>query len=436
MSSALNADLDDQNLVLLDQSADVDKTNATFYAKYPFPCRAQRLERPMDPDLERLMVCQDLGDWSHKRLPNKPAIWVAGCGTNQAVMTALSFPKGQIIGSDVSPRSVEIASLSAADLGLSNLTLRVESLNDASYREQFDYIICTGVIHHNANPAESLKALARALKPNGVLQLMVYNRYHRITSSCMQKALRVLSGDTVPGSERQQGLASILVKTAQGPGLIGDFLRAMRDARPEELADGLMQPIEHSYTIASLAQLAQSAGLELELPCLNQFDQMRGRFDWNLQVTDPEVKRYYTALPDLDRWYVTNLLLCERSPLLWFYLRPQNVATRSTEAQICESFLESRFTRVISRRSSYTLRADDKYHADRGSVEFPPPAERPFSAVVADADGQTTMRALLHRHGLPTSFPEVNISRLRLSSTAFPYLRAVAQSPSIASVSH
>jgi hypothetical protein len=47
-----------------------------------------------------------------------------------------------------------------------------------------------------------------------------------------------------------------------------DLERLLRTSDPE-LADALIQPVEYSYTVASLDQLVTSCGLELTLPCYN-----------------------------------------------------------------------------------------------------------------------------------------------------------------------
>jgi SAM-dependent methyltransferase len=372
------------------------------------------------------MLCQDLGDFTHRRIPERPSIWVAGCGTNQAVITALAFPRATVLGSDVSQASLDVAARSMAELAIGNLALRAESINEAQYFAQFDYVICTGVIHHNANPEETLARLARSLRPQGVLQLMVYNKFHRVLSSSVQKAIRVLSGDLDPGSDRERELAEALVQQFEPPGRMGEFLAGLRASRPEEIADSLMQPVEHSYTIEGLHRLAEAAGLQIELPCLNQFDRARGNLDWNLQFSDRRLADPYRGLPDLDRWHVTNLLLCERSPLLWFYLRRSDAGTRVTEEEVCARFLETTFVRVAARRRGYTLGSDDRYHPTPGSIEYPAPAGEPYRSLLADADGRTPMAALLERRGFATEFPCANRWRLRLASSAFPHLRSVA----------
>src|SRR6185503_12679728 len=128
-------------------------------------------------------------------VPRSPKIWIAGCGTNQAVITALRFPAATIVASDLSVTSLQTSAGTAKQLGIANVEFRNESINKASYREEFDYVICTGVIHHNAEPKTSLDRLVEALKPAGVLELMVYNRYHRITTTAFQKAIRILGGN-------------------------------------------------------------------------------------------------------------------------------------------------------------------------------------------------------------------------------------------------
>src|SRR5215470_9971340 len=185
---------DDQNLMLAENPDVVDKANSEFYAEFPYPWPPMSFPRLEDPDFELMMLNQSLGDFSHGRMPASANIWVAGCGTNQAVYTAFRFPRATVIASDLSGASLEIAATNAATLGITNLKLRQESLNTVTYREEFDYVISTGVIHHNAEPERALGNIARALRPKGALELMVYNRYHRTFTSAFQKAVRTITG--------------------------------------------------------------------------------------------------------------------------------------------------------------------------------------------------------------------------------------------------
>jgi SAM-dependent methyltransferase len=427
MQSAMDAGWQEQNLSLVESHSDIDAINAEFYNKYPFPPRAYRLERSLDPEFHRIFLCQDVGDWRHRSVPSQATVWVAGCGTNQALITALAFPRASVIGSDISAASLDIAAQGARQLSLSNLDLRQESLNSVQYREEFDYIVCTGVIHHTSDPAAALERIARALKPGGLLELMVYGRYQRITSSAFQKVVLILAGNQYSADDDNNfRLAEQLVNGLAAPGRMGAFLKGMRCARRAELADSLLQPVEHSYTVASLDELARHSGLEMLLPVVSAYDKLRGNFTWELTLPSTDLQRAYMWLDDALRWQVTNLLLGECCPLLWFYFRRASTA-RAGVRDVCNEFLKTRFTRAATRKQAYQLGDDGSYQLVPGSIGFPPPLHDRLSGVVEAADGQMQMREILQKDDISTDFPEVNDVRVRLTTAAFPYLQAVPE---------
>jgi SAM-dependent methyltransferase/acyl carrier protein len=174
---------DEENLVLAESITSVDEKVGEFYSRFPWPWNSSKFDTLQDPEFERLMVSQEVGDFSHAAVPREASIWVAGCGTNQALLTALLFPNARVLGTDLSTKSIEICAANAAAMGVTNLELKLESINDAPYVEQFDFIVCTGVIHHTYDPAHALGRLSRALKRDGVMELLVYNRFHRTITS-------------------------------------------------------------------------------------------------------------------------------------------------------------------------------------------------------------------------------------------------------------
>src|SRR5215510_8233424 len=100
---------DDDNLILAQSTASVDSINAKFYGRFQFPWPPHVFSKPHDPEFETLMLNQSIGSWDHSGVPADARIWVAGCGTNQAVFTALQFPKATILGTDLSENSLNIA---------------------------------------------------------------------------------------------------------------------------------------------------------------------------------------------------------------------------------------------------------------------------------------------------------------------------------------
>lgn len=417
---------DEQNLVIATSSEQVDQVNAEFYGTFPYPSRPVRLERIIDEDFSRKLLCQAIGDWQCTSIPARPDILVAGCGTNQAVITALNFPGSKVVGSDISGPSIALCSRTALELSLNNLELRQESLNHIQYREAFDYILCTGVIHHNASPEIPLRNLMRALRPHGVLELMVYNRFHRIFTSAFQKAVRIMA--TEPGASSQlsteMSIAAALVNDFPVNCLMQLVLNSHKHSSREKFADALLQPVEYNYTVQTLNELAQSCGLELLTPTMNIFDRAKGTWSWNLRFNSPEIGQRYYALDDVDRWQVTNLLLCERSPMLWFYLRRADSGiSRVSERESCDRFLETCFVQARTLRQGYSLGQDGKYEPSGKPYQYPSaPSDDIAQKLLNDATGTVPMGELFKRHGVSCSFPGINEMRLQLTTPIYPYL--------------
>lgn len=419
---------DDKNLVLAESAEVVDSLNARFYAQFPYPWRAIMFNRLQDPYFDTLMLNQDVGAWKHDVVPKNPRIWVAGCGTNQAVFTALRFPQATVIGSDVSSGSLEICTETYKSLGISNLELRRESINQITYENEFDYIISTGVIHHNADPQATLRKIAAALKPAGVLELMVYNRFHWTIPAAFQKAIRILGGDSAsPDFTKELGIAKKIIHELPQETSIG-VVSKYRDSSDAMLADELLQPVLHHYTVESLAEMADASGLEILLPCVNQFDKAEGKLSWDVVFQDSTLKERYDSLTDLQRWQVTNLLLREKSPQLWFYLQRQDSGRpRKSEREVNDEFLETKFLPVETMQSGYLQTKEGGYRLLPKTLRYPVIApDESVREIFAACDGRQTMRQVFQKLNIETTFERVNKARIQLTTPLFPYLKSVS----------
>ncbi|GHC35480.1 hypothetical protein GCM10007291_41040 [Gemmobacter nanjingensis] len=407
-------------------AAEIDRINADFYGRFNYPWRALSLTGHADPTFAPRLLCQEAGDFDGAALPPDGEIWVAGCGTNQAVITALRFPGARVLGTDLSARSLALAEASARDLGLTNLWLEQASLNDAPHEARFDHVICTGVIHHNAEPAQPLARLARALKPGGVMELMVYNYYHRIQTTAFQKAIRLLSGAGGRGGliEAELPMAQEMVTDFPLPGTMADFLAAQRGLPEPAVADSLLQPVEFSYSVETLAALCAGSGLVLWQPCVNQFDRLSGQFGWEPPLTGASAAAF-NRLPDLERWQVANLLMQERSPMLWFYIG--HGPKRRTRAEVNADFLRRSFAPARCEVVSHVLGPEGHYQPSPRRAALPAPAlpaDPQVRAVCQACDGHRSMAEVLA--GLGPMPDEAGLTRLRqmLTTPAFPYLLA------------
>jgi SAM-dependent methyltransferase len=409
---------DIHNLILAESPEAADDANREFYATFPYPWPPMSFPRLEDPDFETIMLNQSLGDFDHHIISADAKIWVAGCGTNQAVYTALRFPKATVIASDLSAASLAVAARNAATCGVSNLELRQESLNEVGYRDEFDYVISTGVIHHNARPEQTLSRIAYALRPNGVLELMVYNRFHRILTTAFQKAVRTITMHNGRVSSYQEDLAVAkgiaATELIASPGQKAPF----RDSHESKLADAMIQPVEYSYTVESLAGLLAECGLELILPCYDQFSQTKSA-SWEMQFSKAELQELFDVLPDATRWQVANLLLLDKSPMLWFYVQHRRESHDSHyTAHVNHDFLDRRFVRATTRLRNYVRGAGDlNYRLSPTSVPYPLKPTDPLVRSVTDrADGTLTMRQILLEIGINTTSHKA-IADLRAQTT-------------------
>ncbi|HEX4966057.1 MAG TPA: class I SAM-dependent methyltransferase [Thermoanaerobaculia bacterium] len=424
-----SANVDDENLLLVESVDSVDDLLSRFYGRFPWPWPAKKFDYLEDPDFEIAMVNQDVGDWTHRTLPWTPRIWVAGCGVNQALIVALRFRRAQVVGSDLSVKSLELCRRMAAEMGIKNLELREESINHVTYENEFDSVICTGVIHHNAEPQVTLSRLAAALKPGGIMELMVYNRFHRIITSAFQKAVRVF-GEAGPeiDFEREVALARKIVDDMPPNGALEKAFIQYMEWSESDFADLLIQPVEHSYTVESLETLARSCGLEMMVPCVSNYAKhLAANLRHDLDFQDPALREQYFALSDTRRWQVTNLLLHDKSPLLWFYLRRSDGTPRRTQREICEAFLDTRFEPCATTQRSFMRGDDGRYSLLPNAVTYPlTPSHREVREIVEAAGPDRTMREVFGQLSLSTEWPSVDRLRNQLATSAFSYLRAIA----------
>ncbi len=123
---------------------------------------------------------------------------IAGGGTGDAtVILAEQFRDmdAEIIHLDISAASMQVAKDRIKVRGLDNVTWIHGSLLDAPriLEGKFDYINCSGVLHHLESPEAGLAALAAVLKDDGVMALMLYAKYGREGVYQIQNLMKILN---------------------------------------------------------------------------------------------------------------------------------------------------------------------------------------------------------------------------------------------------
>jgi SAM-dependent methyltransferase len=232
-----------------------------FYERYPYPRPIDSLEkyRRLGQDREKRRVDYHLF-WPLSPYREDLSILIAGCGTSQAAKHALRWPAAQVIGIDFSATSVRCTEELKRKYNLNNLQVRqlpIDRVNDLEM--SFDQIICTGVLHHLADPDAGLKALRSVLKPDGAMHLMVYAPYGRAGIYMLQEFCRRIGIHA--NDEAIRDLIAALPAIPLGHPL-ENLLRESPDFRQEAaLADALLNPQDRSYSVPQLFDFIQKVGL-------------------------------------------------------------------------------------------------------------------------------------------------------------------------------
>lgn len=181
---------------------------ARQYEAYPYPARdpAEEGKRlivgsPSDPPEIDHFLFGGRRDW---RKPFRAL--VAGGGTGDAtVMLAQKLADAgaaaEIVYLDMSAASRKVAEARAAARGLSSIRFVTADLLTAPELGPFDYVDCTGVLHHLPNPQAGFDALSAALAEGGGMGGMVYAPYGRTGVYPLQAALAALTEGEAPEAQ-------------------------------------------------------------------------------------------------------------------------------------------------------------------------------------------------------------------------------------------
>jgi len=169
-------------------------------------------------------------------------------------------PKLRFTGIDCSGVSVRRTEELKRKYNLTNLELHQLSIEQVSdLRLSFDQIVCTGVLHHLADPDAGLSALSKVLKPDGAMHLMVYAPYGRSGIYMLQEFCRRIGLHATDADIRD--LISALGALPPGHPL-ETLMRQAPDFQHEAaLADALLHPQDRAYSVSQLFDFVGKAGL-------------------------------------------------------------------------------------------------------------------------------------------------------------------------------
>jgi 2-polyprenyl-3-methyl-5-hydroxy-6-metoxy-1,4-benzoquinol methylase len=243
------------------------------YEDYPYPLRdpAQEGNHFQCCDAYSLMGLSHAG-WGGKRdLRKGTRILTAGCGTGDAAIMFAEELLGydaEIIAIDLSTKSLEIAQARMKKRGLTNVTFKHMSILDAPNAGlgQFDIIESSGVLHHLPDPDAGLTALAHMLKDDGMMAVMVYGQYGRMSIYLVQELMKQLITEDMPRAEKI-ALARDFLNNVP----IGHWLTVNNELFKEDISwpdgsgiyDLFLHSHDRAYTVPQIYDWVEGRGLIL-----------------------------------------------------------------------------------------------------------------------------------------------------------------------------
>ena len=228
---------------------------------------------------------------------------IAGGGTGDAcIMLAQQMADrrcpGEVVYLDISTASRQICEARAKARGLRNINFVTASLLDLPSMPigQFDYIDCTGVLHHLPDPAAGMRALASVLAPEGGMGVMLYGEYGRSGVYPLQEMLRTLAPLTMAIEDRL-AMAKRLIRFLPTTNLFrrNPYLNDHVTGGDSGLYDLLLHSCDRAFTVPDIGSMADDAGLRV-VAFLEPV-----RYEPSTYMSDPIISRQASSLPLMER---------------------------------------------------------------------------------------------------------------------------------------
>jgi SAM-dependent methyltransferase len=240
--------------------------------------------------------------WPDREYPTCLDILVAGCGANQAACFAFTNPSAKVVGIDVSQSSLDHQQYLKDKHGLKNLELHLLPVEEVSALGlDFDLVVCIGVLHHLADPAKGMQALAGCLRQNGVVSMMLYAKYGRIGVDLLASVFHDLGlGQDDPSVQMVKETIPMLPPDHP----VWSYLKNSTDLIADtSVVDTFLHGRQRSYTVTECIDLVASAGLVFQdwlFKSLYYPQESYGLPDRLLSALN--------GLPDIELWSVMERL--------------------------------------------------------------------------------------------------------------------------------
>jgi carbamoyltransferase len=223
------------------EASDVTDMVKAFYEETPFP-------NYQDHESVRSLIEKSrrggYGHILHQTIPFNSTVLEVGCGTGQ-LSNFLAVGCRRVIGTDMCLNSLRLGEEFAREHGLDRAHfLQMNLFRPAFKPEQFDVVLCNGVLHHTSDPYGGFQGLVPLVRPGGHIVIGLYNRWGRLATDLRRRIFQLTGG-------RARWL--------------DPYLRSTRLSEEKErawFADQYRHPHESKHTVGEVLRWFGKTGLE------------------------------------------------------------------------------------------------------------------------------------------------------------------------------
>ncbi len=176
-------------------------------------------------------------------IPYNSSVLEVGCGTGQ-LSNFLGISCRRVVGADLCLNSLRLAENFRQEQNLDRVRFVQTNLFRLPFQpEQFDVILCNGVLHHTSDPRLGFEGLLPLLKPGGHIIIGLYNTYGRLMTDLRRTIFRLTNGAAK---------------------WIDPYLRSAPISQAKRrawFADQYLHPHESKHTIGEVLQWFEESGL-------------------------------------------------------------------------------------------------------------------------------------------------------------------------------
>lgn len=306
------------------------------YEDFPYPHREPENEKgALMTTKSSSLDCLNFYCFEGKRDFNDNfRVLVPGGGTGDCAIylaEQLRDTSAEVVYLDMSTASMAVAKERAAIRKLENITWLHDSILNIPKLDigEFDFITCTGVLHHLADPQAGLDALKSVLKEDGSIFLMVYATYGRTGVYQMQELMRQINAQVESPEQKVLNTKKILAQLPPSNWFHPNKHSWAGDlASDAGLYDLLLHSQDRAYTVPELYEYVESSGLVLN-KLYNPYNYMGDMlFEPETFIKDPELLKQVKSYSFAEQAAICEILFGQLNKQCCFMSKKEKAEPR------------------------------------------------------------------------------------------------------------